>query len=276
MLRNQVGALSSSSFEPTEPHREAPVPAFQKALYATWLLAEGRRAEAHRIYRSLPPVDELPPFVHLSAYATLAELAAQFDDRETAAQMYRLLLPHADLFVCSGAGVVMILGSVRYPLGVAAATVGRLDDAVRHLRAAIDSGERAGMPPVVAQATHHLARVLARRTRPGDRDEAAALATAAVTLADRLGMGPLQRQAQGLAEALSGQRSDRLTRREREVAALVAQGLSNRQIAAASHISERTVETHVQHILDKLGFTNRTQIAASVVADGEKFSTGPL
>ncbi|HYS39099.1 MAG TPA: hypothetical protein VEO01_26070 [Pseudonocardiaceae bacterium] len=95
-----------------------------------------RRDEAHRIYQAMPPVDELPPFVHLSAYASMAELAAAFDDRETAAQMYRLLLPHADLFVCGGAGVIMIRGSVRYPLGVAAATMGRLDDAVRHLRLA--------------------------------------------------------------------------------------------------------------------------------------------
>src|SRR6266498_2069505 len=276
MLRSQVGALDPSSFEPTEPHHGAPVPAFQRAVYATWLLAEGRRDEANRIYRSLPPVGELPPFVHLSAYAAMAELAAQFEDRETAAQMYRLMLPHADLFVCSGAGVMMILGSVRYPLGIAAATMGRLDDAVRHLRAAIDIGERTGMPPAVAQATYQLARVLARRTRPADRDEAAALATAAATLADRLGMRPVQRQAQDLAGSLTGHRPGRLTRREREVAALVAQGLSNRQIAAASHISERTVESHVQHILDKLGFTNRTQIAAWVAAGGEKFSTGSV
>jgi DNA-binding CsgD family transcriptional regulator len=274
LLRNQVGALDLSSFEPIEPHPEAPVPALQRALYATWLLAEGRRDEAHRVYRSLPSVGELPPFVHLSAYATLVELAAQFDDRQTAAQMYRLLLPHADLFVSSGAGVIMILGSVRYPLGVAAATMGRLDDAVRHLRAAIDSGQRSGMPPMVAQASHQLARVLARRTRPGDRDEAAALATAAATLADRLGMRPLQRQAEDLAGSLGGHRPGRLTQREREVAVLVARGLSNRQIAAAAHISERTVESHVQHILDKLGFTNRTQIAARVAADAEKFSTG--
>ena len=65
-----------------------------------------------------------------------------------------------------------------------------------------------------------------------------------------------------------------LTRREQEVAGLVAQGLSNRQVAAASHISERTVESHVQHILDKLGFTNRTQIAAWMAAEGKKFGTG--
>jgi predicted ATPase/DNA-binding CsgD family transcriptional regulator len=53
-----------------------------------------------------------------------------------------------------------------------------------------------------------------------------------------------------------------LTRREQEVAALVARGLSNAQIAATLVISARTVETHVQHIMDKLGFRARAQIAA--------------
>jgi DNA-binding CsgD family transcriptional regulator len=274
ILRNQVGALDASSFQPVEPHHQAPVPALQRALYTTWLLAEGRLDEASRIYRSLPSVDDLPPFVHLSACAVMAELAEQFDDRERAGQLYRLLLPHADLFACSGAGVIVIVGSVRYPLGIAAATIGRLDDAVRHLRAAIDRGHRVGMPPMVAQATHQLARVLARRTRPGDRDEAGALATAAAALADRLGMRPLQRQAQELATALSDHRPGGLTRREQEIAALVTRGLSNRQIAAVSHISERTVESHVQHVLDKLGFTNRTQIAAWVAAEAGKFGTG--
>ena len=53
-----------------------------------------------------------------------------------------------------------------------------------------------------------------------------------------------------------------LTRRERDVAALVAQGMSNSQIAASLVISARTVETHVQHIMDKLGCGTRAQIAA--------------
>jgi DNA-binding CsgD family transcriptional regulator len=273
MVRNQLGTAGPPDFEPTEPQHPGRPP-FQRAMYASWLLAEGRRDEAHRIYRMLPPAREQPPFVHLSACATMTELAAELDDRETAREMYRLLLPHADLFVCSGAGVVMILGSVRYPLGVAAATIGRLDEAVRHLRAAIDSGERAGMPPMVAQATYQLAKVLARRASPGDRDEAAALAVAAATLADRLGMRPVHRKAEDLAQSLTGHGSGPLTRREREIAILVAQGLSNRHIAAVSHISERTVESHVQHILGKLGFSNRTQIAAWVAAaDGGKLRT---
>ena len=58
-----------------------------------------------------------------------------------------------------------------------------------------------------------------------------------------------------------------LTAREGEVAALVAQGLSNRDIAARLVISARTVETHVEHVMVKLGFTARAQIAAWAAAN---------
>jgi predicted ATPase/DNA-binding CsgD family transcriptional regulator len=59
-----------------------------------------------------------------------------------------------------------------------------------------------------------------------------------------------------------------LSPREREVAGLVTQGLSNREIAKALTVSERTVDAHVQHILNKLGFNSRVQIAAWVAASG--------
>jgi predicted ATPase/DNA-binding CsgD family transcriptional regulator len=55
-----------------------------------------------------------------------------------------------------------------------------------------------------------------------------------------------------------------LTRRESEVARLITQGLSNREVGKALAISERTVDAHVQHILNKLGFSSRTQVAAWV------------
>jgi len=58
-----------------------------------------------------------------------------------------------------------------------------------------------------------------------------------------------------------------LGRRESEVAQLVAQGLSNKQIGSRLFISERTVATHVGSILNKLGFNSRAQIAAWVSAD---------
>lgn len=59
-----------------------------------------------------------------------------------------------------------------------------------------------------------------------------------------------------------------LTAREREVAALVAQGLTNRQIGAALFITSETARLHVKHILQKLGFTSRVQIAAWAVEHG--------
>ena len=52
-----------------------------------------------------------------------------------------------------------------------------------------------------------------------------------------------------------------LTRRERQIAELIHQGLSNQEIANSLVISQRTAEAHVEHILVKLGFTSRTQVA---------------
>jgi DNA-binding CsgD family transcriptional regulator len=65
-----------------------------------------------------------------------------------------------------------------------------------------------------------------------------------------------------------------LTRREEEVAVLIGEGLSNRDIAGRLVISQRTAQGHVENILRKLGFTSRTQVAAWVAernaADGGK------
>ncbi|HEY7430550.1 MAG TPA: LuxR C-terminal-related transcriptional regulator [Streptosporangiaceae bacterium] len=60
-----------------------------------------------------------------------------------------------------------------------------------------------------------------------------------------------------------------LGKREAEVAHLVADGLTNKQIGARLFISERTVDSHVRSILNKLGFSSRAQIAAWQAASGE-------
>ncbi len=69
-------------------------------------------------------------------------------------------------------------------------------------------------------------------------------------------------------EALTSSRYGGLSAREREVAALVAQGRTNREIAEALVVSERTAEAHVSNILGKLDFTTRAQIAAWAVEKG--------
>jgi DNA-binding NarL/FixJ family response regulator len=61
--------------------------------------------------------------------------------------------------------------------------------------------------------------------------------------------------------ALDDHTPDPLTARERQVAERVARGLTNREIATELHLSERTAQNHVQHVLAKLGFTSRSQIA---------------
>ena len=62
--------------------------------------------------------------------------------------------------------------------------------------------------------------------------------------------------------------ASRLTVREREVAMLIALGLTNRQIAEQLVISPRTAENHIQHIFDKLGHSSRAQVAAWAAVQG--------
>lgn len=62
--------------------------------------------------------------------------------------------------------------------------------------------------------------------------------------------------------------TDPLTEREVEVLRLVAKGLTNEEIAGELVVSERTVRTHVSHILDKLHLANRTQMALYAIREG--------
>jgi DNA-binding CsgD family transcriptional regulator len=73
--------------------------------------------------------------------------------------------------------------------------------------------------------------------------------------------GPAARRGRFLADAAARARAaDPLTPREREIADLVAQALSNRDIANKLVLSERTVESHVRNILAKTGMTTRTEL----------------
>jgi predicted ATPase/DNA-binding CsgD family transcriptional regulator len=67
-------------------------------------------------------------------------------------------------------------------------------------------------------------------------------------------------------EAAKGTHAGLLSKREDEVARLVADGLSNKEIGARLFISEHTVDSHVRAILNKLGFDSRARVAAWVVA----------
>ncbi|MBD2868187.1 response regulator [Paenibacillus arenilitoris] len=70
------------------------------------------------------------------------------------------------------------------------------------------------------------------------------------------------------AEEPPGNELDELTDRERDVLRLIASGMSNRTIAEELFITEKTVKTHVSHILSKLGMSDRTQAAIYAVKRG--------
>jgi DNA-binding CsgD family transcriptional regulator len=68
----------------------------------------------------------------------------------------------------------------------------------------------------------------------------------------------------------------RLTAREREIAGLIGLGLTNKEIAARLKISQRTADTHVQNMLNKLGASNRAQIVALAPAEVPDLRTEPV
>jgi len=73
-----------------------------------------------------------------------------------------------------------------------------------------------------------------------------------------------------LVDALAGEKEplDQLTPREREVLQLIGRGFSNKRIAEELQLSEKTVKTHVGHVLAKLGVDDRTQAAVFAVRAG--------
>jgi DNA-binding NarL/FixJ family response regulator len=76
------------------------------------------------------------------------------------------------------------------------------------------------------------------------------------------------RLVEAVAQPRGAGHADRLTPREQEVLGLIARGLPNKLIARELEISEKTVKTHVGHVLAKLGVTDRTQAALQAVREG--------
>ena len=120
---------------------------------------------------------------------------------------------------------------------------------------------------------------------PGHPDRGAQTKRAAADLAAARAEGRSMSQEQAIEYALAvpasspalgagspkgraGSTSSPLTLREAEIAALIARGLTNRQIAETLVITEGTAANHVQHILNKLGFDSRAQVAAWAAKQG--------
>lgn len=160
----------------------------------------------------------------------------------------------------------------------------RYDEAEERLRAALRIATERGLLPLRWRSHGALGRLYAACGNDAVADEQHQSAWAiiehlAATLPDAALRDEFLARAAALLPAARGGAAQRdkskLTGREREVATLVARGLSNRDIAATLSIGERTVETHVGHILGKLGFASRVEVAAWVVSsDVRSAATG--
>lgn len=152
----------------------------------------------------------------------------------------------------------------RLAQGRLAAATGDVEKAQYHLHAAMEAFVRAEMPFEAACARFELARELANKSA----EAAIAEAHGALVAFERLGATRHVDAAAALSRSLGGRPRSRprstqgLTRRQSEVLELLAQGLSNPEIAARLYISRRTVEHHVEGVLFKLGLRCRTQAAA--------------
>ncbi len=196
----------------------------------------------------------------------LIETALARDDRAAAAA-------HAEALATLGAEADCAPIAARGERGRGAVLLagGDAAAAVPCLERALAAFTRLELPFEAARTRLLLARALAG----ADGEAAVAEARAALGAAETLGAERLADQAAALLRSLgvraarSGPRGARgaavLTRREQEVLALLAEGLSNRELAERLVVTRKTVEHHVASILAKLDLANRAEAAAYAV-----------
>src|SRR5262249_27350085 len=143
--------------------------------------------------------------------------------------------------------------------GQLALAAGQPDTAIGYFEEGLKVDAALGARPYLAHGRFGLAQALAAT---GDLPRAVESAHAAAAEARRLDMPGLLRDAGTFLTATTAKvrAEDPLTDREHEVVALVAQALTNREVASALVLSERTVESHVRRILAKTGLGSRTEL----------------
>jgi DNA-binding NarL/FixJ family response regulator len=212
--------------------------------------------------RFLRQVDESDRTQRAQGLELLVRARAALGDRDAAsaalAELDELVVMlDADLFRAGAA----------FAGGVAAAAAGQHEQARRLLQDAVDLYERGRLPYETAEARLALAETLALERRPAQA--AAEAGRAAEGLA---AIGATERARRARARSTSLRRpaapTDVLSERETEVLRLVAEGLSNKEIAARLVLSEHTVHRHVANILVKLGLSSRAAAAAYAAKHG--------
>ncbi len=155
--------------------------------------------------------------------------------------------------------------------GLAASAEGDLELAGSYLEQAIALHEAVG--DSFGQGRALLALGVVDRRRRQKRVAEESIRTA-LDVFEHLGARPLAEKARGELGRLGGRRREEgLTPAERRVATLVAAGQTNREVAAALFLGERTVASHLTHIYAKLGVRSRTELARALAGETSKVQT---
>jgi DNA-binding CsgD family transcriptional regulator len=158
-----------------------------------------------------------------------------------------------------------VLAHVTRCRGLAAAANGDVRRALELLEEAVTAHERVGDPFGKARALLALGVVGRRARQKRPAREAIERAAAAFEEIGAAGWGRTARSELG---AIGGRRhAGGLTAAERRVATLVAEGRTNREVAAALFLQERTVASHLTHVYAKLGVRSRTELARRLERD---------
>jgi DNA-binding CsgD family transcriptional regulator len=232
---------------------------------ANVLAITGAIDEAREFYDKvatlLPVPAEHPAW--LAVVTQMVGLIRRFDDATAAEIAYRQMLPFRPYPGAFGSCTVYFRGTLSRDLGELAAIFGDTVAAIELLREALERNRTLGARPDIAETALSLAGLLRRGSR-ADLAEAAQLVQNSLDLANRLNMPGTIAAAGRMAALISADRDevDPLTAREHQIALMVADAMTNRQIAARLVLSERTVESHVRSILAKTQCTNRTEFVA--------------
>jgi hypothetical protein len=189
LLRREQGRLAEEEASVRRSVDDFPwYPLYRSAL-ACLLLDLNRKSEARVVFEDLAR-DEFRALYRdnewLLGISMASEACAMLVDGSSANVLYGQLEPFAGRHAIGHAeGSV---GAVDRYLGLLAATLDRLDDAERHLAAAIEINEGWGARPFTAHSQHDLAQLLRRRDGPGDLARASQLDGAALKTARTLGM----------------------------------------------------------------------------------------
>jgi len=152
-----------------------------------------------------------------------------------------------------------VLAHVTRCRGMVEASRGEVDEAVTLLEQAVDQHEAVG--DVFGRARALLALGVVRRRERQKRPAREAIETALAGF-EQLGAATWSDRARRELGRIGGRsREEGLTAAEQRVATLVAEGKTNREVAAALYLGERTVASHLTHIYAKLGVRSRTELA---------------